>query len=159
MDIDSILSMADREEAFLLLAERYASEGSELRSFVREGWDFDVQWEFPNPSRLACRKHEKSSCEERIKASLVYEVITSSTDADVRDNLVAWAVIYQSCCFAGIDPDATFKQVARLAPDDFARRLNAFIARQPEDKSLEAFMLQKHINADGETEILLPWQQ
>jgi len=151
--------MKDRGEAFLLLAEQYINGESEFRDFVRDGWDFGVQWEFPNPSSLACQKHEKRTCEEKIKASLVYEVIASRGGQDARDNLVAWAVIYQSCCLAGIDPNGIFKEVAQVSPDDLKLRLNAFITRKSEDKSLEAFMLKKQINANGEIEILLPWQQ
>jgi len=158
MDIDTILNMADRQNAFFLLTERYVNDGLEFRTFVQNGWDFGVQWEYPNPSRLACHKHEKYSCAERIKASLIYEAISFHNQQDIRDHLVAWVVIYQSGCLVGIDSDEIFKQVAQLAPNDLALSLNAFIARKSEDKSVEAFMLKKHINAEGEIEILLPGQ-
>ena len=157
MEIDSILSNADRAEAYLQLCERFMTGTDEFRDFVRLEWDFGADWEFPMQERLSCRVGETRPCRDRIEASLLYFAIAIENDRDSRDDLVAFSVIYHSCVAACIDPTELFRKVAKLATPGVAKSMRDFVARSAADRSLSAFLLIKDVNSDGEVEIRPDW--
>ncbi len=157
VEIDSIVGMPDREEAYLALAKRYLDGSEEEQRYIAEKWDFGVTWKYPNQARLACKKGEHRSSRERLEASLAYYAISAQAGGDPRDVLVALAVIYHSCKAAGLDPATVFKKVAKVSPKVVQTLLNDFLARADTDKSLAAFSLVEVRNNEGETEIRPSW--
>jgi hypothetical protein len=83
----------------------------------------------------------------------LYYAISANQELGIREKLVALAVIYHSCIFAGLDPIREFKMAAVIAPAGVCKMLQDFIERRQEDKSAEAFMLAVSKNRDGEMEI------
>ncbi|MGH8398255.1 MAG: hypothetical protein ACRETA_08435 [Gammaproteobacteria bacterium] len=154
LGIEEVLRLADREAAYYDLVSLYMKGTNKDRDEIRRGWDYGVKWKYPNPKRLACVKNELHSSRNRVIALLVYESIENFKQVDPRDKLVALAVIYQSCLVAGINPDKLFEEVASISTLKSSVFFRDFIKRKTEDKSLEAFMLTRHKNADGEIEII-----
>jgi hypothetical protein len=152
--IKPIVELPDREDAYYRLVSLYVEGPEQLREEIRSKWDFGVDWTYPDQTRLACSKNEKRSIQERIMASLVYDAIEDLRQEGYREKLVALAVIYQSCIAAGLDPEEEFEKVASISSPRTALFLKEFIERDPEDKSMKAFMLTRKINSDGEIEIL-----
>jgi hypothetical protein len=159
IELEQVLQLADRSEAYQRLAALFLNGPEELRNLVRAKWDFGVKWTYPNTQRLACRKNERYSCEERIVATLIYDAIENLRSEDMRDKLVAWAVVYHSCHATGIVPDEQFSRVASISSPSIAQAMTDFINRPEEDKSMNAFMLVERKNVDGETEILPSWHK
>ncbi|MDB6095148.1 MAG: hypothetical protein JWM32_2710, partial [Verrucomicrobia bacterium] len=62
IELEQVLRLADRSEAYQRLAALYLNGPEELRDLIRAKWDFGVKWTYPNPQRLACRKNERYSC-------------------------------------------------------------------------------------------------
>ncbi len=152
-----ILSLPDREDAFFQLVYLFVDGPNQIREEIRKGWDFGVDWVYPNTKRLACIYNEKRSSKDRILASLVYDAIEDFQEEDAKDKLVALAVIYHSCIAAGLDPNEEFEKVASLSSAKTAAFLRDFINRSQKDKSKKAFMLSSLKNKDGETEIFPSW--
>ncbi|MCX8511137.1 MAG: hypothetical protein ORN83_05205 [Chthoniobacteraceae bacterium] len=153
--IEGLRSLTDRREAYQRLAALYIKGPRELRELVREKWDFELEWTYPDPKRLACRKNERYSCEERIMSTLVYDSIEDFKREEIREKLIVWAVVYHSCREIGMDPCEAFIQVAEISSPRTAQALLDFIKRLEVDKSMEAFGLSRKLNSDGESEILL----
>jgi hypothetical protein len=151
-EIAELMNLADRSEAYLRLAVLYQNGTSEFRELVRGTWDFGAKWDYPDQRRLACRKNERHSCEERIRATLIYDAIEDFKREEIREKLIAWAVVYHSCRAAGIEPEDVFSQAAKISSPQTAQAMLAFIRRAEADKSMEAFMISKEMNADGEFE-------
>jgi hypothetical protein len=152
-NIEEIITDPDRAEAYYRLASLYMQGPDEIREQIRQGWDFGLDWIYPNPTKLACSKNESHSCYEKILASLVYNSINDLRVRDLRDELIDIAITYHSCLAAGFDPREIFEKVASVSSLKTAQFLRDFINREPEDKSLEAFMLTKQKNVDGEFEV------
>lgn len=157
--IDALAKLEDRENAFFLLTALYANATEAERSRIRKGWDFGVEWLFPNPYRLACKKHEKHSCKEKIRASLLYDSIEDLRGECLREKLIGLAVIYHSCIAAGLDPQDEFEYAASLSTQKTADFFLDFISRKEKDKSIQAFALTVCKNSEGETEIYWPLQK
>ena len=153
LGIKEALQVVNRQDAYYHLVETYMQGPEEVREMIRRKWDFGVEWEYPNPRRLACLKNETHSCRERARALLTYEAIMDLRQGDPRDELMTLALVYHGCLTAGIDPKHLFEEVASVSTNRTARFLLDFVARPPEDKSLDAFMLAMEKNGDGEIEI------
>lgn len=157
MDLKPIISMPDRREAYYLLVDEFLRGSEELRSYIVAKWDFGVSWEYPDQARLACTKGEPRTCEERIVASLAYDAIAANHPVDLRDTLVAFAVIYNSCIAANVNPNDVFRRVASVSGSTVGREMIKFLDRREEDKNLAAFMLVARKNEEGELEIMPNW--
>jgi len=157
MTIEKILEMADRAAAFIELIRLYFDGPDEARKEIVKNWDFSVNWDLPNQTRLACQNGERWSCQERIEASLAYFAIAANLVGDYREELIALALIYQSCVIAGLDPYRIFEKIAKICEPDVRAMLMNFSARNEDDKSLAAFFLSAQINKDGEMEIRPTW--
>lgn len=157
VQLEKITKLADREEAYFELVRLFKQETDEFRELVRECWDFGVEWIYPNVKRLACKINERYLPIEKIQASLIYDSIEDLRQEDVKDKLVALAVIYHSCIAAGIDPQKQFEEVALISSPKIANLFRGFINRSDENKSMEAFLLVAVQNSDGETEIYPSW--
>ena len=158
-ELEMVLRLPDRGEAYQRLSALFLNGPSELRDLIRARWAFGVKWTYPNPQRLACGKNERYTCEERIAATLIYDAIENFSSENIRDKLVAWAVVYHSCLAAGIVPEEQFSRVASIASPEVYQAMMDFVNRPREDKSMGAFMLVKRTNMDGETEILPLWHK
>jgi hypothetical protein len=151
--LEEVLSMADRRRAYFEVVNLFMQGSDEIRKKIVDGWNFGVVWQYPDQARLACRKGEIRSSEERITASLAYDAIATKENVDFRDTLVAWAVIYNSCLVAQLDPEQIFRRVAAVAEPKVKIRMEQFVERKDDDKSLSAFLLIAKTNIDGEIEI------
>jgi hypothetical protein len=149
--IEPLISMKDRQAAVVALGRAYLAASDIERQAVIAGWDFGVGWDYPTPTRLACRVNETSSPRDRIIASLVLDSL--QTDMSSREAIVALCHTYHSCRLAGLDADAIFFEVAKALPADAARALVSFANRREENKALEKFAGFRVRTADGETEV------
>ena len=122
MNISELLKRDDRANAFFDLVDLYVKGPDSIRRQIRQGWDFNVEWKYPNSARLACSRGEKRSCQERLKASLVYYSIEDCRFGRSRENLIAFAAIYHSCVLAGVDPVSLFESVSAMSSDTTAQR-------------------------------------
>ena len=84
-------------------------------------------------------------------------MIAEKSPGDVRDSLMGISDIYHSCLHGGLDPVKTFSRVAECSTSSVGDAIGAFPSRNEEDRSLDAFMLVKKMNADGEVELLQHW--
>jgi hypothetical protein len=155
--LEEILKLADRQDAYQHLAALFLQGPDEARDLIQAKWDFGLKWVYPNMQRLGCRKNERYSCDERILASLAYDAIANPKKEDFREKLLAWAHIYQSCLAAGIVPEELFRQAASVSSPDVAKMMMDFINRREEHKSMKAFDLITRTNSDGEIEIKPSW--
>jgi hypothetical protein len=156
-EIENIVKLQNREEAFYKLVTIFIEGPEQVREHIRKDWDYGVEWIYPNIRRLACIKNESRSSQERILALLVRRAIEDFGKGDMRDNLIALAVIYHSCVEAGLNPQEEFETVASIAPERTANILRGFVKRDKDNKSLEAFKLTAEKNLDGEIEIYPSW--
>lgn len=145
------------KKLFFRLALYYKQVSSDEREQIRKDWDYNVEWDYPNPRRLACSVNEQKSCRERIEASLIYDSLENFKIEDINDKLIGLAVIYHSCIEAGLDPKYEFEYIASLSSYKFAKFLRDFIKRSPKDKSLKAFFLKSQRNINHEVEIFPSW--
>ena len=155
--IDEIVGLPDREEAYFQLASLFVQGPENMRKQIRNEWDFGVTWTYPNPRRLACSIRESHSCRERARAILIYNAINDLKQGDPRDELVSVAIVYHACLATNINPRELFEEVALISSPRIACFLKDFLRRDNDDKSLEAFMLVRKKNEDGEIEIFPSW--
>ncbi len=153
--LDPLIEMPDRLAASIELGLAFVSASAADRAAVFAGWGFGADWEYPSPWRLACTTGEQGSPHERIVATLVLNGLENRSDS--REEVLLFCVAYNACALAGLDADALLSTVARSLPDRAARALRDFVGRSPRDKALEAFLLVKKPNADGEMEIRPTW--
>jgi hypothetical protein len=153
--LESLLIMPDRTSASVAFSRAYVGASLEQKLALRAGWPFGRQWEYPTPSRLACAEGEDTSSYERIVTVLV--LLSLETTEDVREHLVAYAVVWHSCLAAGLDPHTTFVAISHSLLDPTASQLRAFAERAPADQSMEAFGLTSRRTARGEIEINVTW--
>lgn len=154
--LDDLFTISDRTAAYMGLAKRYIHGSDDDRCWIVAGWDFGVDWAYPNWQRLACKTGEAYEPEEKIRAFLVSQAITAAKPTvDVRDDLVGLAIIYQSAVAAGLDANKEFGYIASISPPPVRALLEDFAKRADADKSLAAFRLASILNGDGEIEIRL----
>jgi len=157
--LKEIIAQPNREDAYYQLVSLFVDGPEKIREKIRKGWDFGVEWIYPDTRRLACSHNEKRSSRERILASLVYDAIEDLQQEDPKEKLVAFAVIYHSCIAAGLDPQEEFEKIASISSPRIASVFREFINRNPDNKSEDAFMLSTIINTEGETEIFPSWMK
>lgn len=146
---------ANRQSAAAALGPAFLMATAKERMAVVKGWDFGVEWPYPAPARLACRKGEDTSPRDRIISSLVLDSLEGVVGT--REYLIALSATYRSCELAGLSPAEVFASVAEaLTPTD-AEALRTFIRRRPEERALSAFGLVERVNPDGEVEVHPQW--
>jgi len=155
MKLEAVLVLSDRAAAYIELVSLYFNGTDCTREHIIDKWDFGVGWSVPNQARLACRRRERWSCLQRIEASLAYSAIAAKHSIDFREELIALAVIYQSCIYAELDPKEVFGKIAKVSPPSVKSFILDFLLRKEEDKTLAAFFLLAKQNNDGEIEIVL----
>lgn len=149
--IVQLVSMEDRLAASVKLGSVWISSTDEERAKIIQGWPHDVEWPYPSPWRLACTREETGQPRDRIVASLVLNGIESTEEA--RDQAFFHCVAYHGCLLSSLDPNELFTSVARTLPRSPADALHCFLKRSPEDQALDAFLLEKHVDRLGETEL------
>lgn len=157
MHLETVLKMPDRAEAFIELVRLLFYGDDAERDSIVKNWNFGVDWVYPNQTRLACNKKERWSSQTKIEASLAYFLLETKHESDYRENLIALAVIYQSCIAADLDARIIFEKIAKYATPRVKDMFANFLMRKEEDKSLAAFMLMAEKNEDGEIEIRFEW--
>ncbi|MSU56871.1 MAG: hypothetical protein EXS35_01570 [Pedosphaera sp.] len=157
--LEEILKLVDRQDAYQRLVALFLQGPEEARDLIRAKWDFGCKWVLPNMQRLACRKNERYSCDERVLAILVYAAIKNLKNEDLREKLLAWANVYHCCLAAGIVPEELFRRAASVSSPRMAQMMMDFINRSKDNKSMEAFELISRTNSDGETEIKPSWHK
>ena len=138
--LQTLLTEPDRKEAFYRLASLYASAAADERQEIRYGWDFNCDWLVPDQNCLACRIPGEKSCEERLRASLIYYSIHDFRD-DWRDSWLALPLIYHGAIHVGLNADSLFREVAALSGALAAKYMIEFIQRKSSDKTLDACKL------------------
>lgn len=157
MDMESLKRMENREDAYMELSRCFFQGTDVDRKAIREGWDFGVEWEYPNQFALCGNQNQKGTPAERIYASLLYYSL-SGEKGDPRDVLFAYAVIYNSCKMLKMNPDDAFQKVASYSSRKVADSLNAFLHRSEQDKSLDEFMLKIRNDEFGEPELYVKFR-
>jgi hypothetical protein len=155
--LEGTLKLADRQDAYQRLVALFLQGPEEARDLIRAKWDFGFKWVLPNMQRLACRKNERYSCDERLLAALVYDAIENGKNEEFREKLVGWANVYHCCLAAEIVPEELFSRAASVSSPRTAQLMMDFINRPEEAKSMKAFDLISRTNSDGETEIKPSW--
>jgi hypothetical protein len=157
--VEEIFKLADREDAYQRLVTLFLQAPEDARDLIRAKWDFRSELVLPNIQRLACRKNERYSCEERILAILIYDAIENLRKEDPRDKLLGFANVYHCCLAAGIVPKELFGRAASVSSPKVAQLMMDFVNRLEEAKSMKAFTLISRTNSDGETEIKPSWHR
>lgn len=147
--LQEIIEQSDREAAYMELTKHYASLDEYGRQAVRGDWDFGVEWIYPDPYQLCCKLASRFGPLDRIRALLMYSAIENFR-GDWRANLYGFCLAYHSLLAIGVEPSQVFEEVAEVSSDRVAIQLRRFVARSREDKSLEAFYLEKTV-VNGET--------
>jgi hypothetical protein len=155
--LEELLKLTDRQDAFQRLVALFLQGPEEARELIRTKWDFGFKWVYPNMQRLACRKNERYSCDERLFATLVYDAIENGKNEEFREKLVGWANVYHCCLAAGIVPGELFRRAASVSSPTMAQMMVDFINRPEEARSMKAFELVSRTNSDGEIEIKPSW--
>ena len=75
---------------------------------------------------------------ELIRRGVLSLAIENNT-FDYRDTITRLALLNHSASKLGIDPDKIFQEAMSVAPQKFARSLERFIERSPEDRALSKF--------------------
>ena len=130
-------------------------QGSDIdRKLIFEGWDFGVEWKYPNQFALCGTKNQKGTSMERILASLLYYSL-SGERGDSRDVILAYAVIYNSCKLLGFDANEIFRKVSHFSKRRASDSIINFLNRRESDKSIDAFMLKIRDNEFSEKEFFI----
>ncbi len=158
MDLETIIKMTDRREAYMELAKLYLESDVETKNSIAQNWPYDVQWEFPDPRRLACQTGEKWSSQERAEAiavryGIMAKYIADLWELDFRDVLVVLGVEYNGMVLAQLKPEEIFWKVLPDFPPNIQEILYGFFSRKGEDKSLQAWNLTVIKNKHGEQEL------
>lgn len=123
------------------LADLYRRCSDGERQAIRSQWDFGREWSWPTAYSLACNIPGEPEPKVKVLTRLTMESITDFGGPDIRENLMSLGETYLSAPHAGLDPDSIFEEVAVISSDRVASQLREFCARNPEDKSLEAWCL------------------
>lgn len=135
--LKNILQEANPKQAFYELCDLYFVASNEQRNLIRADFDFNRDWEIPNPRTLAAHLADEPDREKRIRASLI--ALSLYERSDWRDVLVTICVIYHSIKSVGKDADVWLKFFADLSSPNVASLLWRFSERKPQDKLLSAF--------------------
>lgn len=149
--LESLIKMQDRSLASIKLAETFMKASSQERAVIIAGWDFNVEWQYPSPCRLACMQGELATPKERIIASLILFALDSYYE--YYDQILFLSIVHHSCYIAGLDPHEIFAEVATALKIPAASIMLAFDARDESQKSMQEFMLVPIQSIAGETEI------
>lgn len=151
-----LLTLTDRLAASVEFLRFFETATATERDELSRGWPFDVSWPYPSPWRLSCRQGERWSPEDRILTTLVLAGLNHPRDA--REAQILFCVVYNSCLLASLSPEELFKRAAALLPKKAATDLLSFLSRDPEDRSLDSFLLEAVTNEFGERELRPTWQ-
>jgi hypothetical protein len=138
--LNEILKYPDPKEAFYKLSDLYRSVNESQREDIRQKWPFTRNWSLPDQNTLACQVPGERACEQRIRASLIYNSIDDCR-SDWRETLVSLCQIYHSAIHAGVNTDEIFREVASLSSTKTAQIVIGFLERSEEYKSPEEFCL------------------
>ncbi len=143
-----VLREPNPKEAFYGLRGLYYLADDKQRQIIRDGWDFNRRWIFPDQSTLACRIVAERDCEERIRMSLVYHSIENCR-LDWRDNMRDLCRIYLSAIRAGIDADSLFQEVAALSSPHTSKVMMMVMNRDDDGKRLDASLFREVHSSEG----------
>jgi len=152
--VTDFVVMQDRRHAFMALAAYFQQCTNEERQRLIAGWPFGVEWEYPSPWSLAWPDDSGFSPEERMMASLICDCLVGQ-NPDRRDDIMGFAVVYNSANLARIDPKALFDRAIAVAPSRIGEAMKSFIRRPDEDKSMDAFMLKVKHDAEGRPKLTI----
>ena len=158
-DLPKILDMRDRQSAYVLLTMLYINSGAKERAELCNLWPFERTWSHGSAASLTFRIGENFSPKDRIISGLIaYTIAPEVREGDYRDTMAHLAWYYQCLVVVGEDPDAIFRDIARISDSTVATWLTDFADRTPEYKSLKAFCLERYISPNGEVGIRsVPW--
>ena len=153
-EIVDFVAMSDRRYAFMALAAYFQRCTSEERQSLIAHWPFGVGWEYPSPWSLAWPDDSGFSSEERMMASLICDCLVGPSN-DRRDDIMGFAVVYNSAKLAGIDPNVLFDRAIAVAPSRTGEAMKSFISRPDEGKSMDAFMLKVRHDTEGRSKLAI----
>lgn len=142
--------------ACIIFTKDFLAAPPNERAEVVRCWDPGQQWALPDPWRLACTDDAPGSPIERIRTDLLFQALGLS-GVDAREAIMGFAVVHNSCKLAGIEPRPVFDEIAGAVGGIAARALGAFSNRDPQDQSMEAFMLEAVANPGGGYETRRNW--
>jgi len=142
-----VFSEQSPSSALYRLADLYFVASDEQRGEIREDFDFNREWEYPDQMTLAAHLPDEPDREARIRASIISLSLLHM--GDDRDIIVALCPIYHGIKALGKDADAWFRFFADMSSPLMASHLFKFAARKPEDKSLAAFRLESDVTEQG----------
>lgn len=111
------------------------------RTEVVSSWDPELRWALPCAWRLACKDDAPGSPVDRIRTDLLFQALNFS-GADLREPIMGFAVVFNSCVLAEVDPQHVFAEIADSVGGAAAQALRDFAHRDAEHQSMEAFMLE-----------------
>ena len=151
-------ALASRQDpcACITFSKHFLAASPSERAEVVRSWDPELRWALPSPWRLACKGDSPGSPIERIRTDLLFQALGISV-VDARESILGFAVVHNSCKLAGIDPQPVFEEIAVAVGGTAGQALRDFSKRDPEDQSMEAFMLEAVANPGGGFEIRANW--
>lgn len=150
-NIDNLINLEDREDAYMRLVDLYLNTTEHIRSMIRINWDFNTKWIYQNPFKLACSVGERYTPRQKIISSLIYDAIEDAETT--REHIIGNAIDYHSCILSDINPVELFTLAAKASTQRVSMRFIEFINRKEKDRSLNAFNLRPIKNANCEWEI------
>jgi len=134
--------------AFLRLEELFRLGDAEMRTAIRQGWDFGRRWVIPGLdysdmnrvvfAPLVGNDPSGLNAEARIETILSYHAIENAR-SDFRDNTYDIVLVYHAALAAGLDAIQLFEDAATVAEGQIANILTNFSRGQPENRSLWNF--------------------
>jgi hypothetical protein len=146
--LQDVLREQSPKNALYKLSDLYFVSSEEQRSKIRADFDFGRKWEFPDDMTLAAHLPAEPDREARIRAMLI-SLSLIDMGGDDRDIIIALCPIYHSIKAIGKDAEAWFRFFADMSSPLLASHLFRFAARKPEDKSLDAFLLEAEVMEQG----------
>lgn len=143
-------------EAVIAFAESFLAAPPSERAEVVDLWNPELDWTLPNPWRLACLSETPGSPRQRILTDLLFQALKYSS-VDSRESILGFAVVFNSCKLAGLDPVVIFQEVASAVSGSASEALLSFVQREPEDQAMEAFMLTAVKDSGGGYQIKANW--
>lgn len=153
-----VTALANRQSpsACIAFTNDFLTASPSERAEVVRSWDPTLEWVLPNPWRLACTNDGPGSPTDRIRTDLLFQALSLS-DVDTRESIMGFAVVHNSCKLASVSPGRIFEEIANAVGGAAARALRDFAGRDPNDQSMEAFMLTAVANPAGGYEIRADW--
>ena len=135
------------KEAFYRLSDLYFISSAEQREDIRHDFKYGREWEYPGVRTLAAHLPDEPDRETRIRAMLIALSLVHTGDS--RDTLITLCPIYHSIKAIGKDADAWFRFFADISSPVVASALFDFASRQPEGKSLDAWLWESDVTEQG----------